>query len=141
MKLREALVFGYSLISMVRLPTTLIVLKPDLVCRGLAARAMAQVPCILQAREFQWHPQLAREFYSEHRGKPFYAELIDSLVDKRSLALLVGLSVHEGRKLVLRLRPQYSTSLTLNSFHASDSTGSFKNEYQLVFNHEFNSNA
>ncbi len=89
--------------------------------------------------------ELARTFYSEHEGKPFFGALIDYITSGE--VLTVGV---EGEDAVARLRAlvgatdparatpgtlryMFGTSLQENAVHASDSDASAAREMVLIF--------
>ena len=88
---------------------------------------------------------LARTFYAEHEGKPFFGALIDYITSGD--VLTVGV---EGEDAVARLRAlvgatdparatpgtlryMFGTSLQENAVHASDSDASAAREMALIF--------
>jgi nucleoside-diphosphate kinase len=88
---------------------------------------------------------LAREHYAEHRGKPFFADLVDFICSGPVLALAVR---GEGAVLGVRammgatnpadaapgsMRGDLATELSENVVHGSDSKRSAKRELALFF--------
>ena len=90
-------------------------------------------------------PDLARSFYAEHEGKPFFGALVDYITSGEVLTVAL-----EGEDAVARLRAlvgatdparatpgtlryMYGTSLQENAVHASDSDASAARELALVF--------
>jgi nucleoside-diphosphate kinase len=63
------------------LERTLIILKPDAVQRGLIGEILTRLERrglkIVGMKLMQVEPALAEEHYAEHKGKPFYAGLIE----------------------------------------------------------------
>ena len=90
-------------------------------------------------------PDLAREFYAEHQGKPFFAPLVDYITSGEVLAVclegedpvarlrqLVG-ATDPARALPGTLRYMFGTSLQENAVHASDSPESARRELGILF--------
>jgi len=61
--------------------TTLVLVKPDGVRRGLAGEVVGRLERkgydLRGARLIRITKTLAREHYAEHKGKPFFGELVD----------------------------------------------------------------
>lgn len=131
---------------------TFAILKPDLVERGLAEKVIEQITdnaklkILLQAT-FTFSRRDAEEFYKEHRGKPFFRELVEYITQGPSIGLVLfgpG-AVKSWRELMGptnpavaqksapgSLRAVYGRDLTRNSFHGSDSLGSASREIQFL---------
>lgn len=60
--------------------TTLAIIKPDAVSRGLIGRILAHLEeggfAIREMRMVRLTPDRAREFYAVHQGKPFFESLV-----------------------------------------------------------------
>jgi nucleoside-diphosphate kinase len=128
---------------------TLIVVKPDAVARGFVGEILGRFEkrgmkiIQLRAQTMSW--ESAEEFYSVHKGKPFFGELVASF----SGGPTVG-AVLEGRDAVAlvrrmvgatkswesapgTIRGDLATGLTDNAIHASDSQESFERERKAYF--------
>jgi nucleoside-diphosphate kinase len=128
---------------------TLIVVKPDAVARGLVGEILARFEKrgmkILQLRGQTMTKAKAEEFYSVHRERPFFGELVSFF----SSSMTVG-AVLQGRDAVAMvrrmvgatkswesapgtIRGDFATGLTDNVIHASDSAESFERESKAYF--------
>ncbi len=128
---------------------TLIVVKPDGVTRGLVGEIIARFEkkgFVVRKLMMQTmsKPQ-AEEFYSVHRGKPFFNDLVNFITS----GPVVG-AVLEGRDAVATvrrmvgatksweaaagtIRGDFSLGYTDNTIHASDSAESFTKESGVFF--------
>ena len=128
---------------------TLIVVKPDAVARGLVGEILGRFEKrgmkILQLRAQTMTKAKAEEFYSVHKERPFFGELVASF----SGGLTVG-AVIQGRDAVATvrrmvgatkswesapgtIRGDLALTLTDNAIHASDSKESFEWESKTYF--------
>jgi nucleoside-diphosphate kinase len=77
----------------VAVETTLVLVKPDGVRRGLCGEIVARFERrgyeLRGARLLKVSGPLAREHYAEHRGKPFFSELVGFITSGPVLALAV----------------------------------------------------
>ncbi len=73
--------------------TTLVLVKPDGVRRGLCGEIVARFERrgyeLRGARLLRVTKALARQHYAEHKGKPFFGELVDFITSGPVLALAV----------------------------------------------------
>lgn len=128
---------------------TLIVVKPDAVARGLVGEILGRFEKrgmrILQLRAQTMTKAKAEEFYSVHRERPFFGELVGFFTS----GMTVG-AVLQGRDAVAMvrrmvgatkswesapgtIRGDLATGLTDNAIHASDSKESFERESKAYF--------
>lgn len=131
------------------LERTLFIVKPDAVSRNLIGRILAHVEGkgfrIAEARLAHLTRDQLQEFYAEHVGKPFFAELVDFMT---SGAVLLTCLERENAVATLRevigatdpaqaaegtIRKLYAESKGRNSVHASDSAASADREVKLFF--------
>lgn len=112
---------------------SLVIVKPDIIERGLLENAISDVSRlgILNIQEFTWTLELVNDFYKDHVMKPFFPQLLQSLINEKSFALLVKSTVDKTRRHILELREKYAKDVTENSFHASDSLSAFQRERTL----------
>jgi nucleoside-diphosphate kinase len=129
--------------------TTLVLVKPDGVRRALCGEVVSRLERrgyeLRAARLLKLTKSLAREHYAEHRGKPFFADLVDFICSGPVLALAVR---GEGAVLGVRammgatnpadaapgsMRGDLATELSENVVHGSDSKRSAKRELALFF--------
>ncbi len=131
---------------------TFVMLKPDAVQRGLVGRITARMEQkglkLLAVKMLQVDRELAAEHYSEHKGKPFYEELVRFITSGPVIAM-----VWEGKNAVAVVRrimgstdPQEAALGTIrgdyalftgnNVVHGSDSPASAQREIALFFSAE-----
>ncbi len=129
--------------------STLLIVKPDGVRRGLAGEVLRRVEAkglrIAEMRLMQIDRDLAEEHYGEHREQPFFGELVDFIC---SGPVVVAKIEGEQAVAVLRalmgptdpavappgtIRGDYCTLITQNLVHGSDSTASAERELKLFF--------
>jgi nucleoside-diphosphate kinase len=129
--------------------TTLVLVKPDGVSRGLCGEIVARFERrgyeLRGARLLKITKALANEHYAEHKGKPFFRDLVDFITSGPVLALAVsgedaiagvrGLmgTTHPKDAAPGTIRGDYATLLGENVVHGSDSKASAKRELRLFF--------
>ncbi len=129
--------------------TTLIILKPDALQRGLAGRIISRFEDkglqIVGARLMRISPDLAARHYAPHKGKPFYEGLIKFMTSSPVLVLAVrGVgAIDVCRKLMGAtfgskadagtIRGDLGSSNSFNLVHGSDSQESARRELGLFF--------
>ncbi len=128
---------------------TLIVLKPDAVERNLIGEIISRFEKkgfkVVKLKMLKFTKDMAEEFYSAHKEKPFFGELVSFITSERIVA-----SVIEGDNVVAMtrtiigatkpseaapgtIRGDFGLGITNNSIHASDSMESFEKEVKVVF--------
>ena len=129
--------------------TTLVLVKPDGVRRGLAGEIVSRFERrgleLRGARLLKVSRQLAQQHYAEHKGKPFFGDLVAFITSGPVLALAVR---GESAIAVVRtmmgatnpldsapgtIRGDFATELSENIVHGSDSKASAKRELALFF--------
>ncbi|HEX6331285.1 MAG TPA: nucleoside-diphosphate kinase [Actinomycetota bacterium] len=129
--------------------STLLIVKPDGVRRGLVGEVLRRVEAkglrIAEMRLMTIDRPLAEEHYGEHREKPFYGELVEFIT---SGPVVVGRLEGEGAIDVWRtlmgptdpagappgtIRGDFGLIITENVVHGSDSTESAERELKLFF--------
>ena len=129
--------------------TTLVLVKPDGVRRGLCGEVVARFERrgyeLRGARLLKISKALAGRHYEEHRGKPFYGELVDFITSGPVLALAVrGENAISGIRGLMgatnpadsapgTIRGDLATLLSENVVHGSDSPKSARRELRLFF--------
>jgi nucleoside-diphosphate kinase len=129
--------------------TTLVLVKPDGVRRGLAGEVVARFERrgyeLRGARLLKIPRAVAAEHYAEHKGKPFYADLVSFITSGPVLALAVrGENAIAGVRALMgatnpadslpgTIRGDLATELSENVVHGSDSKASAKRELGLFF--------
>lgn len=131
---------------------TLIVIKPDATKRGLTQTILSKLENqgfkVIKSKITKLTEKEARDFYSVHKNKPFFDDLIIFITSGSVFA-----AVLEGRNTCLKIREligstdpkdaeigtirrDFGINLTENSIHASDSNMSFLREYKVLFGNE-----
>jgi len=129
--------------------TTLVLVKPDGFRRGLCGEVMARLERrgydLRGARLLRISRAMAREHYAEHKGKPFFAELVHFITSGPVLALAVrGENAIGGVRAMMgatnpadaspgTIRGDLATELSENVVHGSDSKASARRELTLFF--------
>jgi nucleoside-diphosphate kinase len=129
--------------------STLLIVKPDAVRRGLVGEILSRVErkgLRIEALEIvRVSRELAERHYAEHRGKPFFGQLVEFITSGDAVVARVG-----GREAVTVLRTLMGTTdpvkaapgtirgdlaieLTENLVHGSDSPESAERELALFF--------
>jgi nucleoside-diphosphate kinase len=128
---------------------TLVLCKPDAVSRGLCGEIVGRLErrgfVLRGARLLKVTKSLAQQHYAEHKGKPFFGELVSFITSGPVLALAV-----EGESAISMVRAMMGATnpldsapgtirgdlaleLSQNIVHGSDSKASAKRELQLFF--------
>jgi nucleoside-diphosphate kinase len=129
--------------------TTLVLVKPDGVRRGLSGEVIGRLERrgyeLRGARLLKLPRALAAEHYAEHKGKPFYPGLVSFITSGPVLALAVrGENAIAGVRALMgatnpadalpgTMRGDLATELSENIVHGSDSKASAKRELALFF--------
>jgi nucleoside-diphosphate kinase len=128
---------------------TLIFLKPSAIRRGLIGEILSRFEKkgldIIDIRMLTMTREMAEEFYSVHKGKPFFEDLINTISGEKIVAAV--LKGREAVSVVRRLigatdpakaeagtiRGDWGLDITDNIIHASDSKESFEKEVRILF--------
>ena len=129
--------------------TTLIILKPDAVQRGLMGRILSRFEDkglqVVAARLMRIGEELAERHYEPHRGKPFYQGLIKFMTSAPVLVLAVrGVgAIGVCRRLMGAtfgsqaepgtIRGDFGVSNSFNLIHGSDGPDTAERELGLFF--------
>lgn len=129
--------------------TTLIILKPDAVQRGLMGRIITRFEDkglqIVACKLMRISPDLAARHYEAHKGKPFYEGLVRFMTSQPVLVLAVrGLgAIAISRKMMGAtfgskaepgtIRGDFGVSNSFNLIHGSDSPEAAEHELSLFF--------
>ncbi len=129
--------------------TTLVLVKPDGVRRGIAGEIVARLERrgfeLRGARLLKIPRALAQEHYAEHKGKPFFGDLVSFISSGPVLALAVrGESAISTVRTMMgatnpldsapgTIRGDFALELSENIVHGSDSKKSAKRELGLFF--------
>lgn len=129
--------------------STLVIVKPDAVRRGLIGEVLGRIERkglrIEEMRLTRIDRDLAKRHYDEHREKPFFGELVEFITTGD---VVVARVVGEQAVSVVRtlmgptdpaaappgtIRGDYGLVITENLVHGSDSPESAKRELDLFF--------
>jgi nucleoside-diphosphate kinase len=129
---------------------TLVIIKPDAVERGLIGEIVGRLEAKglrMLAAELRLMPlEIAEQHYEEHKGKPFFGELIEFIT--RSPSLVAVIEGPEDTYAVVRalmgatdpkkaapgtIRGDLGTEMPDNLMHGSDSLRSAAREIALFF--------
>ena len=129
--------------------TTLVLLKPDAVQRGLVGEVTTRLERtglkIVGMKLMQVSPELAERHYGEHVGKPFFDALVSFITSGPIVAMALGgpNAVAVVRKTMGATNPAESPAGTVrgdfgidigrNLVHGSDSADSAERELALFF--------
>lgn len=130
--------------------TTLIILKPDAVQRGLMGRVITRFEDkglqIVGAKLTRITEQLAATHYEAHQSKPFYAGLVSFMTSSPVLVLAIrgNDAINVSRKMMGAtfgskaepgtIRGDFGVSNSFNLIHGSDSPEAAARELELFFN-------
>jgi nucleoside-diphosphate kinase len=128
---------------------TLIVIKPDGFKRKLTGKILSRLEDkgfkIKGLKLVNFTMQQAEEFYSSHRGKPFFTELVSFISSGTSVGcILEGNNAIDTVRILIgstksfeaapgTIRGDYGLGITDNIIHASDSSESFIKESRVIF--------
>lgn len=128
---------------------TLIVVKPDGFKRQLTGKILARFEDkglqIKRLKSYNFTRQKAQEFYSMHKDKPFFAELVSFISSGTVVAcILEGNNAVNTVRIMVgatksfeaaagTIRGDYGLGITDNIIHASDSPESFIKESRVIF--------
>ena len=127
---------------------TFVMVKPDGVQRGLIGEITSRFEHrglkLVAAKALQLDEELATEHYSEHKGKPFFADLIDFITSgpvfamvwegkdaTRQVRRMVG-ATDPGEAAPGTIRGDYGLDLGRNVIHASDHEDEGANEREIA---------
>ncbi len=129
--------------------TTLIILKPDAVQRGLMGRILSRFEdkglAVVGAKLMRISPELAAKHYESHQGKPFYNGLVKFMtsspvlvlalrgkgaiaISRKMMGATFGSNAEPGT-----IRGDFGVSNSFNLIHGSDSPEAAKRELELFF--------
>ena len=128
---------------------TLLIVKPDGVSRGLVGEVLARIERkgyrIEKIEGKVIDRDLAERHYAEHKGKPFFEELIEYITSGLSVIMVIrGENAIENVRVIMgptnpldatpgSIMGAYATSVTRNLVHGSDSQESAAREIALFF--------
>ncbi|MGE5863378.1 MAG: nucleoside-diphosphate kinase [Nitrososphaerales archaeon] len=128
---------------------TLIVIKPDAFERKLTGQILSRFEnkgfIIKELKSYIFTKEKAEEFYSVHKNKSFFTELVSFISSSKVVAcILEGENAINTIRLLIgstrsfdaqpgTIRGDYGLGITNNIIHASDSYESFIKESQVIF--------
>lgn len=131
---------------------TLVLVKPDGVRRGLIGEVISRFERkgfrIVALKMLRMNKDQAMNFYSVHREKPFFNDLVDFITSGPIVAMVLEgeeaisvvrlmIGATDGRKAAPgTIRGDFALSIQENIVHASDSKESFEREFKVVFSEE-----
>ena len=128
---------------------TLFIVKPDAVARNLTGRIIARFEQkgfkIIRLRMFTFTREQAEKFYTVHRDRPFFGDLLSFITSGPVVAAVI-----EGNNAIATtriltgatksfeaapgsIRGDFGLGFTDNVIHASDSQASFDHESRVAF--------
>lgn len=129
---------------------TLFIIKPDAVKRHLVGEIIKRFENknfkIIKLKMFAFTNDMAKEFYSVHKEKSFFNELISFITSGDAVAVMIeGDHAIQSTRIMVgstksfdafpgSIRGDYSLGITSNIIHASDSKQSFEIESNIIFN-------
>ncbi|MEM2855563.1 MAG: nucleoside-diphosphate kinase [Candidatus Nitrosocaldaceae archaeon] len=128
---------------------TLILLKPDVVRKNYIGKILAKFEengfKIKRLKMLTLNRDEASDFYSVHKNKSFFSELVDFITSGPIVAAIIegDNAIERVRELIGSTKPseakigtirrEFGSSITENAIHASDSHESFIREVRVVF--------
>ncbi len=128
---------------------TLILVKPDAFARNLTGEIIARFERkglrLVALKLMTMSPELAREHYAEHEGKPFFEELVSFITSGPLVAMVLeGEQAIEAARQVIgatnplqattgSIRGDYAIAVGQNMVHGSDGPESAAREVGLFF--------
>lgn len=128
---------------------SLFIVKPDGVERKLVGQILSRFENkgfkIVKLRMFTFTKEMAEAFYSDHKSKPFFGELVSFITSGRVVAAVIeGNNAIATTRLMIgstksfeaspgSIRGDFGLGFTDNIIHASDSKESFEKEASVVF--------
>lgn len=128
---------------------SLFIVKPDGVERKIVGQILTRFENkgfkIVKMKMFTFTREMAEEFYSVHKSKPFFGELVSLITSGRVVAAIIeGNNAIATTRLIVgstksfeaspgSIRGDFGLGITDNIIHASDSKESFEKEVAVVF--------
>jgi nucleoside-diphosphate kinase len=128
---------------------TLFIVKPDGIQRKLMGEIISRFEKkgfnVVKLKMFTFTQSMAEEFYSVHKSKPFFEELVSFITSDRVVAAVIeGNNAIATTRLMIgstksfeavpgTIRGDFGLGISDNIIHASDSKESFDKEVAVVF--------
>lgn len=129
--------------------STLLIIKPDALRRGLAGEIISRLERkglrIVEMKSIRIERELAEHHYAEHTEKPFFEELVDFITSgdvivakvsgREAISVLRGLmgATDPAKAAQGTIRGDLGLHITENLVHGSDSPQSARRELALFF--------
>ena len=128
---------------------SLFIVKPDAVKRNLVGEIIARFERkgfkLIKLKMFEFTKEQAEEFYSVHKDKPFFGELVSFISSGKVVAAVIeGNNAVATTRIMIgatksfeaipgSIRGDFGLGFTDNIIHASDSPESFEKEERVAF--------
>lgn len=128
---------------------TLFIVKPDGVGRKIVGEVISRFEkkgfAILKLKMFTFTKEMAEQFYSDHKSKPFFGDLVSFITSGRVVAAIMeGNNAISTTRLMIgstksfeaapgTVRGDFGLGISDNIIHASDSKESFEKEAAVIF--------
>ncbi|HEX2487095.1 MAG TPA: nucleoside-diphosphate kinase [Nitrososphaeraceae archaeon] len=128
---------------------TLIIIKPDAFERKLIGIILSRFEnkgfLIKELKSYIFAKEKAEEFYSDHKNKPFFSELVSFISSSTVVACILegDNAINIVRQMIGStrsfeaqpgtIRGDYGLGITNNIIHASDSDESYIKESKVIF--------
>lgn len=128
---------------------TLLIIKPDAFQRKLTGTILSRFDnkgfLIKELKSYIFTKEKAEEFYSDHKNKPFFSELVSfissstvvvCILEGENAINIVRQMIGSTRSFEAQpgtIRGDYGLGITNNIIHASDSYESFIKESKVIF--------
>ncbi|RDJ32281.1 MAG: nucleoside-diphosphate kinase [Crenarchaeota archaeon] len=128
---------------------SLFIVKPDAVKRNLVGEVIARFERkgfkLVKLKMFEFTKAQAEEFYSVHKDKPFFGELVSFISSGKVVAAVIeGNNAVATTRIMIgatksfeaapgSIRGDFGLGFTDNIIHASDSPESFEKEERVAF--------
>ena len=128
---------------------TLFIVKPDAVKRGLVGEIVSRFENkgfkIVKLKMLTYSKEMAEKFYSDHKDKPFFGELVSFITSGSVVAAVIeGNNAIATTRIMIgstksfeaapgSIRGDLGLGISENVIHASDSKESFEKEVKVVF--------
>ena len=128
---------------------TLFIVKPDAVKRGLIGEIISRFENkgfkIVKLKLLTYSKDMAEKFYSDHKDKPFFDELVSFITSGSVVAAVIeGNNAIATTRIMIgstksfeaapgSIRGDFGLGISENVIHASDSKESFQKEVKVVF--------
>jgi len=128
---------------------SLLLIKPNAVRHGHIGHIISLIERggyhLVALKLFRFDRKLATEFYAEHQGKGFFANLVEFMMSDDTVAIVVekAMAIQDLRDLIGAVEPEkrkpgtirylFGEGVTENGVHASDSETSAVREIGVIF--------